>query len=177
MSALLSFLLPSQLSRWLVGIGLVLLLLLSVFLAGVHVEKEHRDAMDARREIAEWKAYAAALQRVAGFNKALQKDADDERNRHAKDKARIVAERDDALRKLRDRPARPANLPGGAGSGTGNSCTGRELYREDAEFLVREAAAADVLRAERDTCRARFESYQRRIREFNKGRSPEGVSP
>jgi len=58
----------------------------------------------------------------------------------------IRSDLDDALGRLRDRPDRPAALP----EGPRPECqggTGAELYRADAEFLVREAARADVVRA------------------------------
>ena len=64
------------------------------------------------------------------------------------------------LDSLRDRPERPAADKGGdgmpevAGSGAvGAGCTGAELHRQDAEFLVRESARADRLQAALRSCR------------------------
>lgn len=56
-----------------------------------------------------------------------------------------------ALDSLRDRPERRLDLPGTAGTDCQGG-TGAELSRADAEFLSREAARADDLRAGLDAC-------------------------
>lgn len=68
---------------------------------------------------------------------------------------RLRVERDDALASLRDRPDRPASgadgagVPAAAGPGAeAKGCTGAQLYRSDAEFLVGLAADHDELRIE-----------------------------
>lgn len=54
---------------------------------------------------------------------------------------------------LRDRPERPAAVPGAdAASAPAEGCTGATLYRGDALFLAGEAARADRLRAALDRC-------------------------
>lgn len=60
----------------------------------------------------------------------------------------------DALSGLRDRPSRTE----GSVTGIGKASTGAELSREDADFLVREAARADEVVAERNACYAVYES-------------------
>ncbi len=63
---------------------------------------------------------------------------------------------------LRDRPSRPAEgsaVPSSAGAGQGG-CTGKELYREDGEFLVRLAREADELRAALKQCYKQYESVK-----------------
>lgn len=82
----------------------------------------------------------------------IQKERDDE----IKD---IAHERDAALAELRNRPRRPA--PGTA-EATGNGqaasgCTGAQLYGNDAEFLIREAADADKLRVGLKACYAQYD--------------------
>ena len=62
---------------------------------------------------------------------------------------------------LRDRPERPAGgaVPtGGAGQ---VACTGAQLYRPDAAFLIGESAAADQLRLDLADCQARYDSAVR----------------
>lgn len=63
---------------------------------------------------------------------------------------------------LRDRPTRPADA--GKVSSTpsvGQSgCTGKELYREDGEFLVRIAREADELRSALQQCYKQYESVK-----------------
>jgi len=53
----------------------------------------------------------------------------------------------DAISELRQRTARPAEIPT-----DGQSCSGRSLYAEDAIFLTREAARADILRTALEAC-------------------------
>lgn len=46
---------------------------------------------------------------------------------------------------------------------SGKACPGRELSREDAEFLIREAARADAVVAERDYYYGRYEAARRAL--------------
>lgn len=55
-----------------------------------------------------------------------------------------------ALVRLQQRTKRPTTTDGSPPPDTGKACTGRELYREDGEFLIREAAQADQVVIERD---------------------------
>ena len=48
-------------------------------------------------------------------------------------------------------------------SSSGKACPGRELSREDAEFLIREAARADAVVAERDYYYGRYEAARRAL--------------
>jgi len=68
-------------------------------------------------------------------------------------------ELDESLKRLRNRPERPAtsDMPTTAGAGNG-ACTGADLYRPDAEFLVRLAASADRLRIGLEACQAAYRS-------------------
>lgn len=74
-----------------------------------------------------------------------------------------------ALRMLRERPSRPADPT----TSSGAACTGTKLYREDAEFLTREAARADQLAAERDYYYERYEDARRTLagKKQDEGRS------
>jgi len=65
-----------------------------------------------------------------------------------------------ALRRLSDRPDRPAertsDVPAPAPAEPGARCTGAELYRSDAEFLIREAARAERVVAALAECQAAY---------------------
>lgn len=65
-----------------------------------------------------------------------------------------------ALGSLRDRPERPRDLPAAARADCAGG-TGAELSRPDAEFLSREAARADELRAGLETCYAYADTLRR----------------
>lgn len=73
--------------------------------------------------------------------------------------ARLAA----TLVELRDRPARPAyTLDTGSGlKPPAIGGTGAFLYREDAEFLAREAARADEIRAALQQCTAQYDEVTR----------------
>ena len=66
----------------------------------------------------------------------------------------LTRARDAALAGLRNRPERPAiYVPPTASDGPAAAgCAGTQLFRSDAEFLVREAAAADELRLALSAC-------------------------
>ena len=56
-------------------------------------------------------------------------------------------------------------------AGTGATCTGRELYREDGEFLVGEASAAERIRLERDYYYERYEEARKQIERLKNGKA------
>ena len=60
----------------------------------------------------------------------------------------------DAISELRKRPSRTNKAP------DSKSCNGAGLYAEDAEFLVREAARADQIRAGLIACYQQYDSIK-----------------
>ena len=77
---------------------------------------------------------------------------------------REIAARNAALaNSLRDRQSRPAantsSVPSAASVGP-SACTGKELYREDGEFLVRLAGEADEVRAALKQCYAQYQAIK-----------------
>ena len=62
----------------------------------------------------------------------------------------------DAISELRKRTSRPAEVPN-----NGQSCSGRNLYSEDAIFLTREAARADIIRSGLDACYKQYDSINK----------------
>lgn len=104
-----------------------------------------------------------ALQ-IRAREQALQSTADEIREEKTREIRHLSAARDAALRELRNRNERsaierhPAADADPAGTGSAASCTGSQLYRQDAEFLVREAARADEVRAHLSECRAAYDA-------------------
>ena len=70
----------------------------------------------------------------------------------------------DGLRKRANRPDRIVTITEG-----GETCTGAQLYREDAEFLAREAARAERVRIERDDLYERYEEARIALERLNDG--------
>lgn len=71
--------------------------------------------------------------------------------RHAYEVSTVRRNLDLALDSLRHRPERPADLPEAPRADCAGA-TGAELSRPDAEFLSRQAARADEIRAGLDAC-------------------------
>lgn len=88
-----------------------------------------------------WEAkYADRVQEARKTEQSLQASVDAITNRHASETRRIANERDAAIERLRQRPAR---LPEDSRANCKGS-TGAELSREDGVFLIREASAAAI---------------------------------
>lgn len=95
---------------------------------------------------------------------SLQKHADFVRNTKDETIQTITRERDIAISELRNRPKRPSPSNPTPNPSSGQACTARELYQEDAEFLTREAARAESVLVERDYY---YEQYEKVRNEFN----------
>jgi len=68
------------------------------------------------------------------------------------------------LIKLRDRPERNSEVPTATPARPAESCTGTELYRQDAEFLIREAARADEVVIQLMQCQAQYNAARNELR-------------
>jgi len=66
-----------------------------------------------------------------------------------------------AVSQLRKRPSIGEMSSSPAPKSEAQSCTGAGLYREHAEFLVREAARADEITADLAQCQAAYESIRK----------------
>lgn len=103
--------------------------------------------------------YAAAQQAAREKEQQLQSNADNlrkEKDREIRDlNARSIA----LTNSLRDRKSRSeaSSMPQTAGTGS-PQCDGSKLPREDAEFLVREANAADQIRLALSQCIAQYKA-------------------
>lgn len=69
-----------------------------------------------------------------------------------------------ALSELRKRPERVSKVPTVTPTGPAESCTGAELYRQDAEFLIREAARADEVVIQLMQCQAQYNAARNELR-------------
>ena len=117
-----------------------------------------------QRRIADTAATMQAAIQARAREQALQSTADKIRQEKTREIRHLSAARDAALRELRDRDERPAGNvqfaanDQAAGAGPAASCTGAQLFRSDAEFLVWEAARADEVRAHLSECRAAYDT-------------------
>lgn len=113
-----------------------------------------------RAKLAEEHAQAVAAARAK--EQALQAQADqlrEESNAKLKEVNARAAALADSLRKRPDRPTQAGAVSGAASAGQ-SGCTGAELYRSDAEVLVRLAQQADGLTIALKKCYAQYESLR-----------------
>jgi hypothetical protein len=115
-----------------------------------------------REKAAQYAEYAKA-QEVARQREQDMQSAADKLRREKDAEIRNINARNTALaNSLRERPSRSTqtgSLSGASGVGQGG-CTGKELYREDGEFLVRIAREADELRAALKQCYNQYEAVR-----------------
>lgn len=110
-------------------------------------------------------AYAAAQTAAREKEQALQANADQLRQEKDREIRNLNARAVALTNSLRDRPGRPAAQTGSMPDTTSvgpsvSACTGAELSRPDAEFLAREAARADELRAALRQCQAQYQAIR-----------------
>jgi hypothetical protein len=110
--------------------------------------------------------YAKAMEESVEKQQQLQMGAD--RLRQEKDREiRDITARNTALaNSLQQRQTRPAetNTVSSAASAGSSGCTGKELYREDSQFLVRLAAEADELRVALKQCYAQYDAARQTVK-------------
>lgn len=147
---------------------IVAMLAIAALIAGGLWKVRHSGIADGRAEVqAQWDADKAARMQAAllAAETARQREHDlqqaADKLRRAKDAEILdLGVRVGELRKrLQDRPDRPASSPAVAASSArpgGPGCTGAELYKQDGEFLIREAERADTLRAALRACQAQY---------------------
>ena len=113
----------------------------------------------------QYAAYAKGQEEARKREQDMQEAAD--RLRRDKDaEIRNINARATALtNSLRDRQTRPTEASGvsGAPGARPASCSGKELYREDGEFLVRLAAEADELRAALKQCYTQYNTARQKV--------------
>ena len=131
-----------------------LAIVVAVFTAGWTVNgwRWHSQVLASQAALQKAVSDAKDAQRQQELN--IQASANIERNRKDAEITVIRSQLDAALVELRKRPARGASLPSAAG--VGRPATGSDLSREDAEFLVREAARGQSYFAELRACYATY---------------------
>lgn len=115
----------------------------------------------AQREL-EWANYNASLQSARAREQALHEKANKIQKEAQREAATLNANIDVLIGQLRNRPKRPqtSGVPQtpGAESEPDRGCTGAELYSQDAEFLLREAAQCDTIRIAAKQCVDQYNS-------------------
>lgn len=116
---------------------------------------------------AEWNAERALIadaqskQRAEALarERTLQANANRLRKEMTHEKTRIAAVQRELADRLSDRADRPGDggVPQAAGDrDAAPGCTGAELFKQDGEFLLREATRADTIRLQLAQCQAAY---------------------
>ena len=118
-----------------------------------------------RERAAQEAEYALAQEEARAKEQALQANADAIRQEKDREIRNLNARATALSNSLRDRPSRTTNessvVSSAANVGSGSAvCTGAELSKEDGEFLAREAARADELRASLKQCQSQYEAIR-----------------
>ncbi len=106
--------------------------------------------------------YAKEVEKAREKEQNWQQAADALRQGKEREIRNLTARASALANSLRERPSRPAEgsaVSGSSSSGQGG-CTGKELFREDGEFLVRLAREADELRSALKQCYTQYETVR-----------------
>lgn len=150
-----------------IGVKLVAFLVMCAVMFGWHYSDKQEGIREAvsvsKTEMKEAhdKALKTALEASNRVTEALQENANKERDKKDETINSINRKLSVALSELHNRPTRPIPLPDDTSNS--QSCTARELYREDAEFLTREAARAESVVAERNYYYQQYEEVRNKI--------------
>ena len=100
--------------------------------------------------------YLKMYKKAQNVQNELQIQLDNERVKKNAEIKSINAKHNAIVSELRNRPSR-----GTSNTKDGKTCTGADLSREDAEFLVGEAARADEVVAELNYCYSNYENARK----------------
>lgn len=119
---------------------------------GVYIYKDRQyQKLEAQYSQAVAQAQKKALEQTQNLNNYKAEADKDKQDAVSK----VSADYQRTINSLRKRAQRPAVLPDPAS--VGQTCTGAELYREDAEFLAGEATRADKAIIDRDYYYGQYE--------------------
>ena len=134
----------------------LLTLIIAFVLNGFYWNAHGSNAEHARMVAKLESERAQALQKARDIETQWQEEVNEVTTKQAEKLAEVQHHLDVAIISLRDRPKRSATLPDTPRVECAGA-SGRELSREDAEFLAREAARADTLRVGLEACYAAYD--------------------
>lgn len=147
-------------------VAIAILVSLFLFLGGWWVNGNRWESKYHELQKAHAVALAKAVEEARQKELTLQATYNQTQEQKDAEIRNITGRLDDALERLRLRETRaspkPVPVPSPAcPQGTPKGATGAELFREDAEFLAREAARADTLAVELNACYAAYRAAKK----------------
>lgn len=140
--------------------GLLSVLILCLYGYHTYDKKEAVKAAKGQIEAIYDKKLLDASETARKKEHELQEQADNLRKEKDNAIGNLNVRLSDALAELHKRPKRPSVIT--ETTYIRESCTGAELYREDAEFLTREAYRAERVLAERDYYYKQYEEIRKK---------------
>jgi hypothetical protein len=155
---------------WYITIGAIVAIGAAA-VGGYHTGKdsgmaEVQQAWD-KEKTAQYAQYAKAMEESVEIQQQLQMGADKLRQEKDREIRDITARNTALANSLRDRQSRPApntSAMSSTASIESSACTGKDLYREDGEFLVGIAREADELRAALKQCYAQYDAARQTVK-------------
>ena len=155
---------------WYITIGAIVAIGAAA-VGGYHTGKdsgmaEVQQAWD-KEKTAQYAQYAKAMEESVEIQQQLQMGADKLRQEKDREIRDITARNTALANSLRDRQSRPApntSSMSSTASVESSACTGKDLYREDGEFLVGIAREADELRAALKQCYAQYDAARQTVK-------------
>lgn len=141
---------------------IIALAVVLVALWGIHEYDKAVAVAEAKAELTvRMEEYAEKTERATKALEASHRSALKDKNAKIDSIERQLA---DTIVRLRDRPVRPDVV---TITEIRESCTGAQLYREDAEFLAREAARAERVLEERNYYWQQYEQARLKLETLN----------
>jgi hypothetical protein len=151
-------------NRWVLGSLAAVLLFGGVYWKGRQAGKEVvQDEWDKAKLVQE-QARIEWERKVRKTEKELQAKLDTVVKEKQHELQILKRNHADIVASLRNRNSRPADfkLPSTSRNAeSSGNCSGAELFREDAEFLIGEAARADEIRTELEACYVMYDSIKK----------------
>ena len=118
----------------------------------------------AKEKAEQYAEYAKGQEAARAREQEMQAAADKLRREKDAQIKEVNARATALANSLRDRQSRPAegSTVSSASGARPAACSGKELYREDGEFLVRIAREADELRAALDQCYKQYNAARQK---------------
>lgn len=146
---------------------LVLIVLAGLYVAHRGIVKYEVEAAVQKTTVSLNANYATKLKAAEEKTAKVEADLKQEANQLKNDRDAKISiltnSLSDALKRLRERQARPPAQPSGEIAPVGGSCPAVQLYREDAEFLTKESYRAESVLIERDYYYEQYENARKKL--------------
>lgn len=127
-------------------------------------QAEVQQAWD-KEKAEQYAAYAKGQEEARQREQEMQQAADKlrrEKDAQIRDINARATALTNSLRDRQERPSKDGSVSGASGTRSA-ACSGKELYREDGEFLVRIAREADELRTSLDQCVKQYNAARQKV--------------